>query len=257
MPALVSFTIDNLGDAADLHRNIIQTPRSAGSNPALEQGYPALMDLFTRMNISATCFVEGWSARQYPDYVRHIEALGHQIGMHGWQHEKWATLTENLVTELTLRATDSITAATGKTPLAFRAPGGPNTAFTQQLLQRLGYQIDASFSESTGLKFIGGSLVSIPYQWSGVDATHWLWNKRSSDDVDALWKEALLEAAENNRHFVFIWHPHVMGMNPAWLATGARIIRFIQQNSQFQIVPLQAIHDRALQAGPTNILPTN
>src|SRR5688572_746930 len=127
MPALVSFTIDNLGDAADLHRNIIQAPRPAGANPALEQGYPALLELFARHNITATCFVEGWSAMQYPDYLRHIESLGHQIGMHGWQHEKWTTLTEKEVTELTLRATESITQATGAEPLAFRAPGGPNT----------------------------------------------------------------------------------------------------------------------------------
>src|SRR5687768_2486499 len=105
MPALISFTIDNLGDAADLHRNIIQTPRPSGSNPALEQGYPALLDIFACCNIAATCFVEGWSARQYPDYLRHIDGLGHQIGMHGWQHEKWATLTEAEVTELSIRAT--------------------------------------------------------------------------------------------------------------------------------------------------------
>jgi peptidoglycan/xylan/chitin deacetylase (PgdA/CDA1 family) len=255
MPLLVSFTIDNLGDAADLQRNIIQAPRPSGANPALEHGYPALLDLFGRFNIQATCFVEGWSARQYPDYLRHIESLGHQIGMHGWQHEKWATLTEAQVSELTIRATESITQATGTTPVAFRAPGGLNTAFTQQLLQERGYQIDASFSESNKLKRLGGSLVSIPYPWSGVDATHWLWNKRTPAEVETLWQDALLEAAENSRHFVFIWHPHIMGLNPAWLATGERLIRYVQQSNQFQIVSLQAIHDSTLKTDPIHILP--
>jgi peptidoglycan/xylan/chitin deacetylase (PgdA/CDA1 family) len=252
MPALVSFTIDNLGDAADLHRNIIQAPRPSGANPALEQGYPALLDLFARFNITATCFVEGWSATQYPSYLKHIESRGHQIGMHGWQHEKWTALTEDEVTDLTIRATESITQAIGTAPRAFRAPGGPNTAFTQQLLQKLGYEIDASFSDSSELKRIGETLVSIPYQWASVDATHWLWNKRSSADVEVFWQEALLEAAEHDRHFVFIWHPHVMGMNPAWLTTGERIIRFIQQNNQFQIVPLQTLHDNALKTAPSD-----
>jgi peptidoglycan/xylan/chitin deacetylase (PgdA/CDA1 family) len=253
MPALVSFTIDNLGDAADLQRNIIQSPRPSGANPALEQGYPALLDLFARSNIPATCFVEGWSARQYPDYLRHIDSLGHQIGMHGWQHEKWATLGEAAITELSKRATASITEAIGKAPLAFRAPGGLSTAFTQQLLQQLGYQIDASFSESIEPKLLGGSLVSIPYQWSGVDATHWLWNKRTPAEVEIFWQEALLEVAENNRPFVFIWHPHVMGVNPAWLETGERIVQFIQQNNQFQIVSLQTIHDKVLQTAAAHI----
>ena len=253
MPALVSFTLDNLGDAADLQRNIIRTPRAAGTNPALEQGYPALLDLFARFDLSATCFVEGWSASQYPDFLRHIQSLGHQIGMHGWQHEKWASLTEAVVTELTMRATASITEATGIAPLAFRAPGGPNTSFTQQLLERLGYLIDASLSDSDQIKFVGSTLISIPYQWSGVDATHWLWNKRTPDEVNRIWEEALLKAAEKNGHFVFIWHPHVMGLNPAWLAVGERIIRFIQQNKQLQIVPLHSIYEEAIKAQSANI----
>ncbi len=257
MPLLVSFTIDNLGDAADLQRNIIQAPRPLGANPALERGYPALLDLFARFNIQATCFVEGWSARQYPDYLRHIESLGHQIGMHGWQHENWATLTEAEVTDLTIRATESITQTTGTTPVAFRAPGGFNTSFTQQLLQRLGYQIDASFAESNKLKLLGGALISIPYQWSGVDATHWLWNKCTPEEVAALWQDALRQAAEVSGHFVFIWHPHIMGLNPAWLAAGEHIIRFIQQNNQFQIVSLKQIHNSALNTDPANILPSS
>jgi len=257
MPALVSFTLDNLGDAADLQRNIIKAPRPSGANPALEQGYPALLDLFARYDVSATCFVEGWSARQYPDYLRRIESLGHEIGMHGWQHEKWASLTETEVTELTLRATESITEATRKAPFAFRAPGGLNTPFTQQLLERLGYLIDASFADSKQVNFLGKTLISIPYQWSGVDATHWLWNKRTPDDVNDLWKEALLEAAENNEHFVFIWHPHVMGLNPAWLAAGERIIRFIQEDKQLQIVSLRTIHESALKTNLANAPPSS
>lgn len=255
MPALVSFTLDNLGDAADLQRNVIKAPRPAGANPALEEGYPALLDLFARHEISATCFVEGWSAAQYPDYLRHIQGLGHEIGMHGWQHEKWASLTEAEASELALRATESITRATGRAPLAFRAPGGLNTTFTQQLLQRLGYRIDASYTGSRQVKVLGETLVSIPYQWSGVDATHWLWNKRTPEEVDALWQHVLLEAAENDGHFVFIWHPHVMGLNSVWLAVGERIIRFIQQNKQLQIVSLHSIYNGALKTGSTGIKP--
>src|SRR5688500_2539505 len=58
MPALVSFTMDNLGDAADLYRGVIKSPRATGSNPPLEQGYPALLELFARYDIPLTCFIE-------------------------------------------------------------------------------------------------------------------------------------------------------------------------------------------------------
>jgi peptidoglycan/xylan/chitin deacetylase (PgdA/CDA1 family) len=238
MPTLVSFTIDNLGDAADLQRGKITAPRPAGSNQALEQGYPALLELLASNGINATCFVEGWSVRQYPRQVQQLLGLGHQLGMHGWQHEEWAQLSNAEITELATRATDNFVATTGTAPLAFRAPGGKSTPFTNIVLAKLGYQIDASFTESGVISQLEPELVSIPFEWSGVDATHWLWNSSTHAEVDKLWQTALHEAVKFDSHFVFIWHPHIMGIDAQRLATGARIIRYIRNNPQFRIVPL-------------------
>src|SRR5262245_58635807 len=66
---LVSFTLDNLGDAADLYRGNITAPRPHGSNYALETGVPSLLAMFARHHIPLTYFVEGWSAGHYPDLV--------------------------------------------------------------------------------------------------------------------------------------------------------------------------------------------
>ena len=82
----VSFTLDNLGDAADLYRGNIAEPRPQGSNYALETGVPALLALYQRYRLPFTYFVEGWSANHYPDLVRRMHADGAEIGMHGWQH---------------------------------------------------------------------------------------------------------------------------------------------------------------------------
>ena len=102
---------------------------------------------------------------------------------------------------------------------------------------------------------LGKTLLSIPYQWSGVDATHWLWNKHTPHEVNELWEQALLEAVENSEQFVFIWHSHVMGLNPEWLATGERIIRFIQQNKQLQIVSLSTIREYAVKSSIATVPP--
>src|SRR5690606_8509882 len=162
-----------------------------------------------------TCVVEGWSAEQYPDRLLQIKNLGHEIVMHGWQHEKWAELQETAVSTLAIRATDSIAAVTGERPRAFRAPGGCSTAHTRQVLTNLGYDIDASHSEEDKLTLHESGLASIPYHWSGVDATHWLWNRRSPSDVENRWRIALDDAARLQQAYVFIWHPHVMGLNQA------------------------------------------
>lgn len=243
MPALVSFTLDNLGDAADLYRGVIKTPRPPGTNPPLERGYPALLDLFARYNIPLTCFIEGWSARQYPDYLERILSLGHDIGMHGWQHERWAELSDAEVLELATRATDSIRQATGVQPRTFRAPGGKSTPYTTDVLTQLGYTIDTSYTDSHKPEQLNESLVSLPYPWSGVDATHWLWNSRSGADTERRWRVALDEAAATNGHFIFIWHQHVMGIDNERLEAGARTLQFVRNDERFRIVSLATLRD--------------
>ncbi len=245
MPALVSFTMDNLGDAADLYRGVIKAPRPAGSNPPLEQGYPALLDLFARYEIPLTCFIEGWSAQQYPAHIERVLKLGHDIGMHGWTHERWAELADADVLELATRATDSIRQATGKQPCTFRAPGGKSTPYTTELLGKLGYTIDASYTDSHLPAQLSPTLVSLPYPWSGVDATHWLWNSRSGADTERRWHAALDEAAATNGHYIFIWHPHVMGIDADRLATGARTLQFVRNDPRFRIVSLQTLRENA------------
>lgn len=241
MTTLISFTIDNLGDAADLHRGVISAPRTPGTNPPLEQGYPALLELFGKHAIPLTCFVEGWSAREYPERLQHLVSLGHAVGMHGWQHEHWAELPDADADALATRATDYIRSATGVQPQAFRAPGGKSTAHTRQVLAQLGYTIDASHTASGNIVREPGGLTSIPYHWSGVDATHWLWNKHSADEVVAAWEAALQDADRHGGHYVFIWHPHVMGIDAARLATGERIIRSIHADPRFRIVALREL----------------
>jgi peptidoglycan/xylan/chitin deacetylase (PgdA/CDA1 family) len=246
MTTLVSFTLDNLGDAADLHRGVINSPRKPGTNPAFEKGYPALMELSAEFGVPLTYFIEGWSAQQYPEELQKIQAQGHEIGMHGWQHESWTELNEYQIRELCLRSTESIKKAIGKAPVAFRAPGGISTPYTRKILADLGYTIDASHTGDGWIRTETSRLVCIPYTWEGVDASHWLWENRSCEEVEDIWFQALEKAAEEGRHFVFIWHPHVMGMNPDRLETGRRIIRFVHASSRYSVVRLSSIRNRAL-----------
>ena len=139
-PIPVCFTLDNLGDAADLYRGNIAVPRPHGTNYALEVGVPALLALCERYRLPLTYFVEGWSAEHYPDLVRAMQARGVAIGMHGWQHEIWHLLDDGEVDTLVRRAHASHLHTLGTPPTIFRAPGGKTTPYTQQLLAKLGYE---------------------------------------------------------------------------------------------------------------------
>lgn len=242
---LVSFTLDNLGDAADLYRGNIAAPRPQGSNYALETGVPALLEMFARHHIPLTYFVEGWSADHYPQLVRNFAARGIEVGMHGWQHEIWHLLDDAEAEALLHRAHQSLAAALGRPPTAFRAPGGKSTPHTQQVLAQLGYRIDASLQDSAMPSRGPGSLVNVPYQWVGVDATHWLWKKRIAEAALPEWLNAIDQAVQQGTPMVFIFHSHVMGMQLERLAVGEALISRVLADPRLQVVPLSTLREMA------------
>ena len=147
MTAKICFTMDNLSDAADLGRGVIDKPRLPGNRPALEQGFPALLKLFESFDIKVTHFLEGWNGEAHPDIVADILKRGHSIGMHGWQHEAWSELSLEQELELAEKSTGALEKAAGVRPRSFRAPGGKRTANTVKIISELGYEIDSSLNE--------------------------------------------------------------------------------------------------------------
>ncbi len=234
--------MDNLSDAADLGRGRISEPNQPGNRPALEIGFPAMLDLYQKYNIPITHFIEGWNGAAHPEEIQRLLSHGHEIGMHGWQHEQWSELDDERVFELAVTASDALEKSAGVRPTAFRAPGGATTEFTREILSSLGYHIDASLNpdgkEGGAISQITESLWSVPYEWNAVDATHWLWNDISTKNVEKLWIELLDSAAKKNNSIVFIWHPHVMGIDAERLAVGETILQLVTASTQFQVLTL-------------------
>ncbi len=237
----VCFTLDNLGDAADLYRGNIAAPRPIGTNYALEVGVPALLELCGRYRLPITYFVEGWSAERYPQLVRDMASRGIAIGMHGWQHEIWHLLSDAEVETLVKRAHASHIHTLGKAPTIFRAPGGKTTPYTQKLLAELGYEIDASYHEHAKPSIAIGQMVNIPYQWPGVDATHWLWHKHSPAEALLKWQQTIDHAVNTQTPITFIFHSHVMGMQSERLAVGEALIQKVLSDPRLEVVPLSTI----------------
>ena len=54
----------------------------------LEQGMPALLDLYEKYEVKSTFFFTGYIAKLYPEIVKMILPYGHEVGSHGLSHEK-------------------------------------------------------------------------------------------------------------------------------------------------------------------------
>jgi peptidoglycan/xylan/chitin deacetylase (PgdA/CDA1 family) len=129
---------------------------------------PRLLGALDDAGLRATFFVEGLNTELYPDTLRELDAAGHEVACHGWQHERWSTLEPAVERERLQRSADGMRAL-GLRPAGFRPPGGVLTAATPGLLRELGF---AYCSPEQGAAT--GGFPALPFRWELLDAFHYL-----------------------------------------------------------------------------------
>ena len=90
---VLSLTVDNLGEAAELEMGALPTETPLGRHETAVAVVPRLLGQLDQRGISATFFIEGLNAEIYPDLLREIAGRGHEIGFHAWRHEQWGELS--------------------------------------------------------------------------------------------------------------------------------------------------------------------
>ena len=81
-----------------------------------------MLDLLDRRGIRATFFVVGWVAERHPELISAVRSAGHEIGSHGYQHQKVYDLGDDGF-RVDLRHSLAALAAVGvEAVAAFRAP---------------------------------------------------------------------------------------------------------------------------------------
>jgi peptidoglycan/xylan/chitin deacetylase (PgdA/CDA1 family) len=163
-------TFDNLGEAADLERGRWPADAPLGRHASVTRTLPQILELLEETHVRATFFVEGLNAKLYPEALREIDAAGHEVAYHGWQHEPWADLdpaAERASLERGVRALDRL----GLRPVGFRPPGGSLTPATPALLRDLGFTYVSP--EHDAAEPLDG-LTVLPFRWPLVDALYYL-----------------------------------------------------------------------------------
>ena len=83
-----------------------------------------VLAILRRLHVRATFFMVGRQVEAYPGVVRRVEAAGHEIGNHSFDHpEGFAGLTEERVAA-EMSDTSALLADLGVVPTSFRPPGG-------------------------------------------------------------------------------------------------------------------------------------
>ena len=164
----VSITFDNLGEASDLERGWWPEDEPLGHHHSVTRSLPRLLAALDDAGLRATFFVEGLNTELYPDTLRELDARGHEVACHGWQHERWSALDPATERERLQRSVDGMRAL-GLRPVGFRPPGGVLTAASPGLLRELGFSY---CSPEAGAET--GGFPALPFRWELLDAFHYL-----------------------------------------------------------------------------------
>jgi peptidoglycan-N-acetylglucosamine deacetylase len=223
-----------------------------------EIAVPRLLALLRRYGLRQTFFVPGWCVERYPRAVEAILADGHELGHHGYMHEKLNQLSRDDERAVLQRAVETIVKASGRRPRGFRAPSYSFSKHTLGLLLDEGFAYDASlkgddipYALSDGRR----TLVELPSDLSLDDWTQYVCLKdfgymlpiaspqRAMEvfraEFDAAWKYGGL--------WIAVWHPFVSGrMSRADAIAG--LIEHMQEKGGVWFAPLEEIaeHTRAV-----------
>jgi peptidoglycan/xylan/chitin deacetylase (PgdA/CDA1 family) len=239
--------------------------RDANLSPgALSQGeyasrsaLPRILSLLDKHEVPATFFVPAWTALLHPQDVKAILARGrHEIGMHGWIHERNSQLGEADERQLMKQAYDTLSQATGKPPVGIRTPSWDFSSFTLKLIRELGLLYDSSLmADDRPYELLAAGqptgVVELPVEWLLDDYPYFGFDRFSAvrphstpDDLFSIWAAEFDQAHTEGTLLILTMHPkfighrsriemldrligHIKAKQGVWFATHEQIARLV------------------------------
>ena len=227
------------------------------------QGVPRILEILGRADVKATFFVPAVTALLYPEEQRRVIAEGHEIGIHGWIHERNSDLPLDAERELQLRSADTLEQICGKRPVGIRTPSWDFSPNTLAITKEMGLVYDSSLMADVDcyeLVMDGADtgVVELPVEWIRDDAVYFNMNRFAAlrpytppTDVYDIFRREFDAAYREGGLFQLTMHPHVIGYRSrlwileeliryirghdgVWFATHADVARYAKANASFK-----------------------
>lgn len=223
------------------------------------QGVPRIVEILKRHNVPASFYVPAVTATLYPDEQRNLVAQGHEIGIHGWIHERNSVLPIDAERDLMQRSFDVLKKITGVDPVGMRTPSWDFSPNTLRLAKELGLIYDSSLMADVDCYELlmdekPTGVVELPVEWIRDDAVYFNMNRFAAlrpytppTDVFDIFKREFDAAYAEGGLFQLTMHPHIIGYrsrvwildalirhiqqhSDVWFATHADIVRYVKTN---------------------------
>lgn len=221
------------------------------------QGIPRIRRLLEKNGIAATFFVPAVSAIHYPEEQRALIAEGHEIGLHGWIHERNTLLDAATERDLQHRAADTLERITGVRPVGIRTPSWDFSDNTLEITAEMGLLYDSSLMADVDcyellLNGKPSGVVELPVEWIRDDAAYLIMDRWGGlrpqiapHDILKIFIREFDAAYQEGGLFQLTMHPdiighrsriwlleelinHIRAKGDVWFATHADIVRHVK-----------------------------
>ncbi len=187
------------------------------------RGMPRVLDLLSRHEVPATFFVPAVVAKLYPDDLRRVVEDGHEVGIHGWIHERNSVLSYEDERALQERAAATLNEVTGVRPVGLRTPSWDFSPNTLRITEEMGLLYDSSLmADDDPYELLDDGrptgVVELPTEWIRDDFVYFNMERFSTlrpytspSAVLEVFQTEFDGAYEEGGLFLLTMHPHVIG----------------------------------------------
>ncbi len=223
---------------------------------------PRILALLDKYDIPASFFVPAVSALLHEKEMQAIISKGrHEVGIHGWIHERNSVLSEEEERELMKKSFETLKTITGKSPAGIRTPSWDFSRSTLKIIRELGLLYDSSLmADDRPYELLEDGkptgIIELPVEWLLDDYPYFGFDRYSSVrphiqplDVLAVWAAEFEMAHEEGSLFVLTMHPkyighrsrmamlerliqHMQKFKDVWFATHEDVAKYVRQKSE-------------------------
>jgi peptidoglycan/xylan/chitin deacetylase (PgdA/CDA1 family) len=206
------------------------------------QGVPRILKILSQHEVKASFYVPAVTALLYPDEQRRVVAEGHEVGIHGWIHERNSELPYTNEKDLQFRSADVLEKVTGARPVGIRTPSWDFSPNTLAITREMGLLYDSSLMADVDcyeLELNGEptGVVELPVEWIRDDAVYFnmvrFANLRPYTPPQAvfeIFKREFDAAYREGGIFQLTMHPHISGYRSRiWILD--ELIRYMRSNT--------------------------